>query len=336
MKDITHVLVETTLRKTLKEIKDSPKRSFRNLIDMGLDFTKGRFQKPFLENVQKMLENEHSPYYYLISDIVYNVDHDRLISFGMNVGYNGCTKGAKKIRTIESKEQYNIPWSVSLKIDGKKYLDNEEKYISVIEQGKKLGIYTWLVFPDCNVNSILSLAKKHTDCAFAFFCEEEDIEDCILDEAETLYNVMFVVRYSEDMKNTITQLRERQMLYSVYIPYNDGNIHDVIDNDYYEGIEDLHPVFTALTPTFNCSARAREKAYEYVINVRKNQELQTILWDTLSDSKFIDGVISENSCTAIFDENGNLISFDDNGINTENNIFKNAMNDIFKKAFVKS
>lgn len=333
MKDITKILVETTLRKTLKDIKDSPKRSFRNLIDMGLDFAKGRFQKPFLEAVQQMLKNEHSPYYNLISDVVYNVNHERLITFGMNVGYNGCTKGAKKIREIESKEHYNIPWSVSLKIDGKNYLDNEEKYISVIEQGKVLGIYTWLIFADWNVKSILSLAKKHSDCAFAFFCDEADIDENLMDEAENLYNVMFVVRYNEEMINTVSLLREREMLYSVYIPYNDDNVTEITDNDYFEGIENLHPAITALTPTFNCSVQAREKAYEYVINIRKNQELQTILWDTLSDSKFIDSVISENACTAIFNENGNLVSFDTGKVDEEYNIFNMGLIDIFKTSF---
>ena len=118
MKDITRIFVETTIRKAIRDIKDSPKRSFRNLIDLGLNFAKGRFEKPFLVSVQNLLQNEQSPYYDLVLDTVHNVDTDRLITFGMNVGYNGCTKGAKIIREIESKENYNIPWSLSLEIDG--------------------------------------------------------------------------------------------------------------------------------------------------------------------------------------------------------------------------
>ena len=123
------------------------------------------------------------------------------------------------------------------------------------------------------------------------------------------------------------------MLYSVYIPYNDDNIAEITDNDYFEGIENLHPAITALTPTFNCSVQAREKAYEYVVNIRKNQALQTILWDTLSDSKFIDSVISENACTAIFNENGNLVSLDTGNADEEYNIFNMGLIDIFKTSF---
>lgn len=335
MKDITRILVETTLRKTLNEIKDSPKRTIRNLVDLELDFAKGRFQKSFLETIQKMLEDEHSPYYDLISDVVYNVNHERLISFGMNVGYNGCTKGAKKIREIERKENYNIPWSVLLEIDGKNYLDNEKKYFSVIEQGKNLGIYTYLIFSDWNVKSILSLAKKHNDCAFAFFCNKEDIEESILDEADKLYNVMFVVRYDENMANTIMLLRERQMLYSVFIPYADSEVKNIVDGDYFEGIEDFHPVFTGLLPTENCSNQAIEKVYDYVTETRKNQELQTILWDVYSDSKFIDSIISDDSCTAEFDKNGNFINRGNNAIYDNCNIFNFSLIEVFKKVFSK-
>lgn len=335
MKDITRILVETTLRKTLKDIKDSPKRSIRNLVDLGLNFAKGRFQKPFLETVQKMLENEHSPYYDLISDIVYNVNHERLITFGMNVGYNGCTKGAKKIREIENTEKYNIPWSVSLEIDGNSYLDNENKYFSIIEQGKNLGIYTWLIFSDSNVKSILSLAKKHTDCAFAFFCDEKDIEDNILDEAEKLYNIMFVIRYNEDMMNTVSLLREKQMLYSIYIPYTENNVNSITSGDYFEGIEDLHPVFTALLPVRNCKKSVREQAYNYVTESRKNQELQTIMWDIYSDSNFIDGIISDNACAAAFDKAGEFVDFDRENEDTNYNIFNNELTEIFKNVFPK-
>lgn len=333
MKDITRILVESTLRKTLKDIKDSPKRSIRNLVDLGLNFTKGRFQKPFLETVQKMLENEHSPYYDLILDTVYNVNHERLITFGMNVGYNGCTKGAKKIREIENTEKYNIPWSVSLEIDGKSYLYNEEKYFSIIEQGKNLGIYTWLIFSDSNVKSILSLAKKHSDCAFAFFCDEKDIGNNILDEAEKLYNIMFVVRYDENMANAITLLRERQMLHSVFIPYDDSKAKDITSGDFFEGIEDLHPVFTGLLPTRKCSKSVREQAYNYVIGARKSQELQTILWDIYSDSNFIDGIISDNACAAAFDKNGNFVAFDRDNEDINYNIFELKLVDIFKAVF---
>ena len=328
MKDINRILIETTIRKTIKEIKDSPKRSIRNLVDFALNFSKGRFQKPFLEGLQNMLKNETSPYYDLVLDTVYNVDTDRLVTFGMNLGYNGCTKGAALIREKEFEEKFNIPWSVSFEIDGDNFLDNEDKYLSVIKQGKELGIYTYLIFADGNAKSVLSIAKKHPDCAFVFFCGDSIIDRGTLDEADELYNIMFAVLYREDISETVNMLRTRQMLYSVFIPYTDANADEITNIDYYEGIEDFHPVFTALLPSLDCSKATRLSVYNFVSDIRKNQKLKTVLWDIHSDGEFVDGIISDDSCTAVFDKYGKFIFTNDNL-----SIFDMSMIDIFKEVF---
>ena len=44
---ISRILIETTVRQTLKGLKEDPKRSIRNLVDMALHFSEGRFQSRF-------------------------------------------------------------------------------------------------------------------------------------------------------------------------------------------------------------------------------------------------------------------------------------------------
>ena len=41
------ILIETIVRKAIRDIRDSPKRNTRNLIDMALNFSEGRFQSRF-------------------------------------------------------------------------------------------------------------------------------------------------------------------------------------------------------------------------------------------------------------------------------------------------
>ena len=65
---ISRVLIETVVKKALRDIKDSPERSIRNLVDMALQFSNGRFQKEFFETTQTMLQNEDSAYYLLVRD----------------------------------------------------------------------------------------------------------------------------------------------------------------------------------------------------------------------------------------------------------------------------
>lgn len=116
-KDMTRVLVESAVRRTLKNISESPERATRNLIDLGLQFSSGRFQTRLLSQAQKMLQNQNSAYYELVKNIVATVDHSILTTFGVNLGYNSCTKGAQIIREIEEKNGYNIPWALNLVID---------------------------------------------------------------------------------------------------------------------------------------------------------------------------------------------------------------------------
>ena len=86
-KDINWMLIESVVRRTVQKLHDSPEREIRNLIDLGLSFADGRFQRKFLKASQKMLRNEKSAYYPLIKDVVSHVDEERLVTFGMNLGY---------------------------------------------------------------------------------------------------------------------------------------------------------------------------------------------------------------------------------------------------------
>lgn len=45
---MSRILIETIIKRTLRNIKDNPERGIRNLIDMALQFWKGGFRKIFL------------------------------------------------------------------------------------------------------------------------------------------------------------------------------------------------------------------------------------------------------------------------------------------------
>ena len=106
---MSRVLIETVVKGALKAIKDSPERGIRNLVDIALQFSKGRFQQNLFSTVQTMLQNESSAYYELVRDVIFHTDTDRLFTFGMNLGYNGCTIGAQRIRENEKRMNCNIP-----------------------------------------------------------------------------------------------------------------------------------------------------------------------------------------------------------------------------------
>lgn len=122
-----------------------------------------------------MLRNEKSAYYPLIKDVVSHVDEERLVTFGMNLGYNGCTRGAKTIRQIEQEEGFNIPWALSFSLNPAQ-IENG-CYSSVIHQGTELGIYVYLMEDSDPVEQSLALTAEHPDCAFVLFVRPQQITD---------------------------------------------------------------------------------------------------------------------------------------------------------------
>ena len=92
------MLVEGVIDRSLRAIRDDPRRGLRKLVDMGADCATGRLQKRFLRMAQDMLENEDSPYYDMVVSAAEAVDHHKIKTFGINFGWNCLTVGAGQIR----------------------------------------------------------------------------------------------------------------------------------------------------------------------------------------------------------------------------------------------
>ena len=334
--DISRILIETVVRKTLRDMKDSPERSTRNLVDMALHFSSGPFQREFFEMAQKMLQNEHSAYYSLIQDVVSSADTDKLVSFGLNLGYNSFVAGAKTIRAVEAREHFNIPWTIRLDFHGPSYAQRADAYRSVIRQGRQLGIFTWALFPDSQPQNLLGLAAEHSDCAFLLFCEPEALTDALLDEAARLKNLLFMVRYSGSASDICGLLRRKGFLYSVYVPYGADDLERISSGELFCCTENLHAVFTLLLADPACPDDIRQEVYGQAVRIRKAQQYRTIPLEWTFDSRFVDGIISDGACSAAFDENGDLAPRCGQPVPENCNLFTRPLRDILKEAFPKA
>ena len=332
---VSRALIETVVRRALRDIGDSPERSSRNLIDMALTFAEGRFQQTFFQTAQRLLCDEHSAYYTLVRDVVAHVDSERLVSFGMNVGYNSCTWGARMIRENEVALNFDIPWSLLLEIDGERFAEREAAYRSMIEQGKMLGIYMWMLFAGDAPGRVLSLAAEHDDCAFALFCAPESVSEAFLDEAQALNNLMIVVRDGDDAADVCARLRGRKLLYSLYVPYGDGDADEILGDELLCAVQPLHPVFTAFVPKRGCSAEASRRVHQHVIRERMALKCNTVLWELVQDGMYVDQIISENACSAAVDAQGDFYALSAGKKEAMGNLFEESLKDVLCHAFPK-
>ena len=334
--NITRMLIETFVKKGLRDIKSSPKRSIRNLVDLALHAAKGRFQQYFFKIAQTMLQNEDSPYYDLIEHLVKETDQEHLLTLGMNVGYNSCTQGAKIIRAIEAEDGHSIPWCVTLKM-GSEQLDSRlAKYQDVITQGEQLGIYTWLLMVNGSVMQVFDLAEAHPQSAFFLLCKAPQVTGSVLSELEEIKNIMPVLRTDHDLSELCHLLQNRRLQYSVYDFYTAEDTQRVTSGEWFRDAERLEPTFAALIADASCDLETRETVCQYVESARYEQMFQTIPLEWTADCRNVDAIISEDGYAVWFDEAGRLFTSDHSHTETDRNLFEDDLKSIFQAALPKA
>lgn len=327
---VQRVMVKTIVKKAIRDIKIDPERTIRNLVDMALQFADSRFQKQFYSSAQHLLSNEQSGYYALVKDSLSKVEEDTLLTFCMNLGYNGLYQGANKIREQENKLQCRIPWTVSLTITEGKVFDHHH---TLIHQGEEMGIHSWHLFSNHGIYGCLNLAVKHPDSAFLIFCSSHEINMTLIDLAQDIPNIALVVSYDADSDTACSLLREAGLLYGLHYSYTQKDLPKIESGELLENMQQLYPTISILKPQFPCEEALRKRVYDWITSARMEQKFHTIPWDLYGDMLLVDSVISEQPVSVGFDEYGQLTT--ENSVNRTYglNIFKNDLPVILQQAF---
>jgi len=207
--------------------------------------------------------------------------------------------------------------------------------VELIKQGKALGVFTWLLISAGHPVEFLDLIETNSDCAFLLFCKPEEITQSFLDEVQSIHNLMFVVRCEPEAVQACDHLREREYLYSIYIPYRSEEASSIVNEDILSTAENLHPVFTFFTPGEPSCEEQQKAVYQQVLQVRASQQYQTILIDLIYDNRAIDGVISDDSCEVEFRKDGTLYAPDTTG-HSALTLFEQPLENILRCAFPKT
>lgn len=333
---ISRIMVHTTVRKAIRDIRESPERSIRNLVDMALNFADGRFQKEFFHIARQMLENENSAYYSLIRNLVRHTEEEKLLTFGMNLGYNGSILGARRIRQIEAAEGYNIPWAIALEMGPDCFARNPDRYHGLIEEGEGMGIFTWFLFSQENAYDCLTLAADHPDEAFVLFCSAGEISWTLIDCASALSNLMLAVPLDEDAPTVCSLLREAGLLYSLYATYGASDLPKIESGDWFYDMEQMHPVFSVFIPKRDCPREMQQRAYDAIHQARMAQTHATVLWEMYQDNLLIDRIVSDDGCWAGFFADGRLHGISPNGEETTYGFVEEPLEKLFRQAFPKT
>lgn len=325
-------LIELFVRRAIREIPSSPARSTRNLIDYACQFSQSDSQRQFFSRVRAILEGRRNPYLSLAHDLVCHVDADRLVRFGINVGYRGCIAGARTIRETESVQGFDVPWLMSLSIDSGSFPAKASEYGALVEQGMQLGVYCYLLYSDAAPENLLSLAEKYPVCAFAVFCPPSGITGAFVKRLAPLKHVLVSVAWEEGAAEACALLRAARALYGVHVhPVDDASFSGHLDS-LLPAIEAVHPAFTFICPVQN-HPPVQKAVSSWVADARNAQRYATILFDMVEDSRRISESISRHSHLSLFGRDGRLWTANGHFSKEPCNIFRCRLSEILRAAF---
>lgn len=328
--DLGRALVEGIISRALKDMENDSRRTARNLVDLGLTLARGPFERMFLSACQKVLEDEESVYYPMLERALREFDRQSLITFGINAGFEGCSRGAKRIREIEEKRGFNIPWTIRLAV-GRSGL-SIGKAEEVIAQAVELGIHVFRLV-DCRLEQedLTRLLQKYPTCAFVLFTTGDREYPWDLEALAKEHGLLFsVAAQSAGADVLCNRLARARMPYAVHLDYDDQNAAHLPLQ--LESLQEFGCPMVILRG-FSASPEVRHQVNRQVIEARTGGAYPFVPLDLPADLLAIDQVISSDACHLAFQPDGSAVTH--RGV-TESSILTMTLAEVMEKELPKT
>lgn len=304
-------MIESTIDKTIRDIKDNPEKGVKGLVDLANRFANNPFQKGLVETLQTMLTSSNSSYYSILPSLINNVNQHTLKTFIINMAYNSWSYGGKKIKQYKKAYNHSIPWTIIFdftKQTGRKL--SNDTIMRTIEQGKKIGIYTYMFFID-NIDHYLDILRRNLDCAFILYVPPTILTTENVLRIKSYHNTFFSVLYqpmanTKEFKDATKLLYEHQCLFGSHSYYGNENTDQILSSRWIDEIITTKSPFGFLIESKNCSKANASLIHDYIDDSKTNQKYPAFLIDLYEDITKIDQQLSASPCLFKLSGNGDV------------------------------
>ncbi|MDD7651580.1 MAG: hypothetical protein SOY32_09085 [Candidatus Faecousia sp.] len=303
--DLNRAMVEATVSRALQDMERDSHRSARNLVDMGLLFARGPFEQRFLTLCRSILEDEASPYYQVINRALAQFDRQSLLTLGMNLGFEGCSRGARRIREIEATQGFNVPWALEIAA-GSQGLSRV--YIQrTVSEAMELGIHVFLL-EDRGIDQgeLELLLADNPTCVFGVFTTGSRGPEWDLAGLSRFHNLLMSVQGEEPLALALCRaLEERRMPYAVHLAYTDETAGRLPQR-----LQEAAELRSLLVLLYNqgSSVRVQEAVQQGVQTARTEHAYPFGLVNLPGDILAIDEIISSDPCRLSFLPDGTAVT----------------------------
>ena len=332
---VTKALLRTTILKAAADIKRDPKRSVRNLVDLGLNFAEGCNQREIFDITQQYLSNDDSAYFTLAENIANTVDPDKVVTFGLDFGYNGCTSGARVLREKQAELGCHIPFLLSFTVDDSADSITLDNIRSAVTQGMELGIYIYTVICRSDIyGELLDLAEEFGECAFIFFVNPRRLTRETISRTSEINNLVTSVHLEDDSDlclETVTALREQGCAVTVHYEYSDETLESVLSDEVTERMTETGAIAGIYYPKQGTSPETAAKVGEYRFETVRSQQYPIFIFEGYSDSDRFDRMFSNAECFVHFVSGERVLYTTSQKVLEDASLEKYTLSDILKR-----
>lgn len=232
--------VSAIINKALRDIGSDPKRSIRNLADLGELFSTSQTQKHFFELVHSILRNPGNPYNELLIKMIRNVNLNSVRALSLNFGYSAMSYGSERLRRYGAEYKKQIPWVLILdfrNLEGERM--DSGRIASILSEAVKLGIYTHIFLADNSqdVQTLLKVCKEYPECVFFAAAAPELLTEKHMEQMAKNPNLIVSVDATEPVDEAAAAQLFRRLnaagcFFGYHVYYNQQNIQQLISDDF--------------------------------------------------------------------------------------------------------
>lgn len=340
--DIRRQMIESSVRRALGRMEGDPDRAVRNLVDLAVDASRGEHQRPFFCAVRDLLQgNEDSAYFSLARRLVQEVDVEHLLTFGLNLGYEGCVRGAETIRDVERTRGFNVPWMLSIEMPdaglGPCGPAGCGSVTALVHEARELGIHVFLVHAGTHCCEAIDLAAVFPDCAFAIVVDNRSFSVRAASLAQMARNALMLAQAGQGAGYVCSLLASLRLPYGVYLQYPRSlDASPRIVGRSLSRMLALKPHFAVLSPAPWCTAELARATHARVRELREEQAVEAIVMDAFGDSLLIDSIISQDQCAMAVDALGRPVLFDGPVVERGCNVYRGGLAHALAELFPKT
>ena len=317
-KKLTRAIIETAVDRGIKDISSDPKRSLRRLADLGKQFSTGKFQKLSFSHITNLLRKDDSPYYKMLEDFLGSVDHRMIKNFGLNIGYDSWTYGARLMRRSSEDLGFLLPWVLIIHYDTSLPSTLTASDLSdMIDAVTPLGINTFVIIPEHitpDDKDLINVLRAHKECVFFLFPEDGQIslqEVLLIKQCEN--TVISVNIATPDAGSVCRMLKKNRALYVIHYHYSAGETDHLIDMvDHWLSFESAF-IFLFQKDDHRGLGGALAK------KTRMDQDYPILIWDVYADIRRVENMIYDTDKPYLLEisADGSICYPEDTGLNVK-------------------